>query len=227
MVPAVAVHELSGPSPAATAATAGLVVRGAEVSYGNVVALRGVSLELPPGGFVSVLGANGAGKTTLVRAITGLLPLHRGRLVAGSITLDGRQLGALSSRHPYRRSRLVVLPVIGIQAAAWLAVILYPGAAPLWLLAVLLAVYGCVIMADSGALTAGTVLAATLERRGATMALHSLSGFAVGFVSPLAFGVVLDLGGGTDSGLAWGLAFALLGVGVLTGPLALARMVRE
>lgn len=100
-------------------------------------------------------------------------------------------------------------------------------AAPLWLLALLLAIYGCVVMADSGALTAGTVIAATPERRGATMALHSLSGFAVGFISPLAFGVVLDLGGGTGSSLAWGLAFALLGLGALTGPLALARLGRS
>jgi branched-chain amino acid transport system ATP-binding protein len=97
-----AVHELSGPPSAATAAIDGLVVRGVEVSYGNVIALRGVSLQLPPGGFVSVLGANGAGKTTLVRAITGLLPLHRGRLVAGSIKLDGRQLAPLSSRDRVR-----------------------------------------------------------------------------------------------------------------------------
>jgi branched-chain amino acid transport system ATP-binding protein len=97
-----AVHELSGASPAATAASGGLVVGGVEVSYGNVIALRGVSLQLPVGGFVSVLGANGAGKTTLVRAITGLLPLHRGRLVAGSINLDGRQLASLSSRDRVR-----------------------------------------------------------------------------------------------------------------------------
>jgi MFS family permease len=100
-------------------------------------------------------------------------------------------------------------------------------AAPLWLLAVLLAVYGCVVMADSGALTAGTVIAATPERRGATMALHSLFGFGTGFVAPLAFGVVLDLGGGTGAGLAWGLAFALMGLGVLTGPLVLALLARR
>lgn len=48
--------------------------------------------------------------------------------------LVGPVIGALSSRHPYRRSRLLVLPVIGIQATAWLAVILWPGSAPLWLL---------------------------------------------------------------------------------------------
>lgn len=94
-----AVHELtSRESSAASAPAGGLEVRGVEVSYGNVVALRGISVDVPAGGFVSVLGANGAGKTTLVRAITGLLGLHRGRLAAGSITLDGTSIAALSSR---------------------------------------------------------------------------------------------------------------------------------
>jgi hypothetical protein len=100
-------------------------------------------------------------------------------------------------------------------------------AAPLWVLLPLLAIYGCLVMGDSGALTAGTVIAAQPERRGATMALHSLLGFASGFVAPLAFGVVLDLGGGNGSGLAWGLAFALLGCGVLLGPLVLAFLGRR
>jgi hypothetical protein len=100
-------------------------------------------------------------------------------------------------------------------------------AAPLWLLGGLLVAYGLLIMADSGALTAGAVIAATPERRGATMALHSLLGFGTGFVSPLAFGLALDLGGGMESGLAWGLAFALMGLGVLVGPLLLALLARR
>lgn len=49
----------------------------------------------------------------------------------------GPVIGALSSRHPMRRSRLLVLPAIAIQAVAWLAVIAWPGQAPLWLLFVL------------------------------------------------------------------------------------------
>jgi branched-chain amino acid transport system ATP-binding protein len=93
-----AVHELTSAAGAAEAGKAGLVLRSVEVSYGNVIALRGVSAQMPPGDFVSVLGANGAGKTTLVRSVTGLLPLHRGRVLAGSITLDGRDLIGLSSR---------------------------------------------------------------------------------------------------------------------------------
>jgi MFS family permease len=51
--------------------------------------------------------------------------------------LIGPVIGALSIRHPNRRSRLLVLPVIGVQVAAWLVVILWPGPAPLWLLFVL------------------------------------------------------------------------------------------
>ncbi|KRE21835.1 nitrate/nitrite transporter [Agromyces sp. Soil535] len=49
----------------------------------------------------------------------------------------GPVIGALSSRHPMRRSRMLVLPVIGIQAFVWLVVIAWPGQAPLWLLFVL------------------------------------------------------------------------------------------
>jgi branched-chain amino acid transport system ATP-binding protein len=55
-----------------------------ETSYGNVKALRGVSLEVPERGIVTLLGANGAGKTTTVRSIAGLTPAS-----AGSITFDG------------------------------------------------------------------------------------------------------------------------------------------
>jgi MFS family permease len=51
--------------------------------------------------------------------------------------IAGPVIGALSSRHPMRRSRLLVLPAIAIQAVAWLAVIAWPGQAPLWLLFVL------------------------------------------------------------------------------------------
>jgi hypothetical protein len=46
-------------------------------------------------------------------------------------------------------------------------------------------------------------------------------GFSAGFVGPLAFGIVLDAAGGANTGLAWGLAFASLGVVAALGPLAL------
>jgi branched-chain amino acid transport system ATP-binding protein len=71
-------------------ATSILAVNNLEVVYSDVVlALRGVSLEVPAGAIVALLGSNGAGKTTLLRAITGLLPVHRGRITKGSVEFDG------------------------------------------------------------------------------------------------------------------------------------------
>ena len=63
-----------------------LAVHNLEVVYDDVIpALRGVSLEVPSGTIVALLGANGSGKTTLMRAVTGLLPIHHGRVTKGTI----------------------------------------------------------------------------------------------------------------------------------------------
>jgi branched-chain amino acid transport system ATP-binding protein len=60
------------------------------VRYGGVMlALERVSLAVPAGGAVALLGANGAGKTTLLRAVGGLLGYHRGAVVSGEIRFDG------------------------------------------------------------------------------------------------------------------------------------------
>ena len=67
-----------------------LSVRNLEVVYDDVIlVLRGVSLEVPEGRIVALLGANGAGKTTLLRAISGLLDVHHGKVTKGSVNLAG------------------------------------------------------------------------------------------------------------------------------------------
>jgi branched-chain amino acid transport system ATP-binding protein len=82
-------------STVAVPATVGasLVVAGLDAGYGDAISvLDGVDLEVPAGKVVALLGANGAGKTTLLRSITGLLRIHRGRITAGSVHLDGADI---------------------------------------------------------------------------------------------------------------------------------------
>ena len=70
-----------------------LEVANLEVVYNDVVAvLRGLSLEVPDGQIVALLGANGAGKTTTVRAICGLLDMHEGEATKGTVTFDGQDI---------------------------------------------------------------------------------------------------------------------------------------
>ena len=61
--------------------------------YGDVLAVRSISLEVGPGECVALIGANGAGKTTTLRAIAGLLPLRGGRIL-----FEGRPLAGLAPR---------------------------------------------------------------------------------------------------------------------------------
>jgi branched-chain amino acid transport system ATP-binding protein len=75
-----------------------LAIENLEVVYEDVIlVLKGVSLSVPEGSIVALLGANGAGKTTVLRAITGLLDVHRGEITKGTITLDGRPIHHLDA----------------------------------------------------------------------------------------------------------------------------------
>ena len=68
-----------------------LEVRGASVSYHMVRALHRVTMDVPAGGIVTIIGANGAGKTTALRAVSGLAPLSEGEIV-----FDGEQISGLA-----------------------------------------------------------------------------------------------------------------------------------
>ncbi len=70
-----------------------LEVANLEVVYNDVVlVLRGLSLDVPEGNIVALLGCNGAGKTTAVRAVTGLLDVHEGDITKGSVTWNGTDI---------------------------------------------------------------------------------------------------------------------------------------
>jgi predicted MFS family arabinose efflux permease len=104
----------------------------------------------------------------------------------------------------YGRKRLIVTAMMtSILIGATIGFI---GSMSYALAAVLLTLYGVVIWLDSSSLTAGTAGTAEPSRRGATLAVHSMLGYAGGFVGPLLVGWVLDLSGGMSQ-LGWGIAF--------------------
>src|SRR5271169_958837 len=84
-------------SVAHDAAKAYLSVNNIEVIYDHVIlVLKGVSLEVPQGKIVALLGANGAGKTTTLKAISNLLRAERGDVTKGSIEFEGRRVDRLT-----------------------------------------------------------------------------------------------------------------------------------
>jgi MFS family permease len=119
------------------------------------------------------------------------------------------------------RARVVALAMGGgalLSLAAGASLLV---SAPLAALCVM--AWNAAIYLDSAALTAGTVAAAERERRGATMGLHSMCGYAGGFVGPVGVGIALDLAG-PDARLGWMLAFGQLAVVTLAGLWAVRRL---
>jgi branched-chain amino acid transport system ATP-binding protein len=87
-----------------------LTVNNIEVVYDHVIlVLKGVSLHVPKGGIVALLGANGAGKTTTLKAISNLLHAERGEVTKGSIEFNGERVDKLSPNELVRRGCIQVL----------------------------------------------------------------------------------------------------------------------
>jgi branched-chain amino acid transport system ATP-binding protein len=81
-----------------------LNVSNLEVVYNDVVlVLRGISLAVPDGKIVALLGANGAGKTTTMRAITGLLDVHEGDITKGQVSFGGEDITHRDPSHIVRQ----------------------------------------------------------------------------------------------------------------------------
>ena len=87
-----------------------LTVNNIEVIYDHVIlVLKGVSLEVPDGGVVALLGANGAGKTTTLKAISNLLRAERGEVTKGSIEFEGTQIDKLTPNDLVKRGVIQVM----------------------------------------------------------------------------------------------------------------------
>ena len=101
---------LAPPSnPPATGAPL-LTVNGIEVIYNHVIlVLKGVSLSVPEGGIVAILGGNGAGKTTTLRAVSNLLKGERGEVTKGTIEYKGERIENLSPADLVQRGVVQVM----------------------------------------------------------------------------------------------------------------------
>ena len=87
-----------------------LSVNNIEVVYNHVIlVLKGVSLDVPRGRIVALLGANGAGKTTTLKAISNLLQSERGEVTKGAILFDGAEVHSLSPNELVRRGCIQVM----------------------------------------------------------------------------------------------------------------------
>jgi branched-chain amino acid transport system ATP-binding protein len=87
-----------------------LAVNNIEVIYDHVIlVLKGVSLEVPEGGIVALLGGNGAGKTTTLKAISNLLKSERGDVTKGSIEFKGERTDRLSPSELVQRGVIQVM----------------------------------------------------------------------------------------------------------------------
>ncbi len=87
-----------------------LSVNNIEVIYNHVIlVLRGVSLEVPKGKIVAILGANGAGKTTTLKAISNLLKAERGEVTKGTIEFEGTRVDTMSANQLVERGCIQVM----------------------------------------------------------------------------------------------------------------------
>ena len=86
-----------------------LKIKGVHAGYGNLKILRGIDMEVPSGGIVTLLGGNGTGKSTLLKAISGLIPLMEGEVI-----FDGVSVSKLK---PHERMRLGLVQVTQAKEA--------------------------------------------------------------------------------------------------------------
>ena len=100
----VTIDAAAAPPPAAAARSALLAIRGVKSFYGNIMALKGVDLDVHEGEIVTLIGANGAGKSTLMMTVFG-----NPRAREGSIVYEGRDISRLET-HEIARRRIAQSP---------------------------------------------------------------------------------------------------------------------
>jgi predicted MFS family arabinose efflux permease len=149
---------------------------------------------------------------TWVAASTGLSTgLLSPAIVITVLGLLGTAVSVLGNEASIRLGRRkLVIVAMGLSIVVG-GLIGFVGSTGYWIAVGMIVLYGMIIWLDSSSLTAGAAGLAEPSRRGAQLAVHSMLGYAGGFVGPLAIGWTLDLAGGM-SPIAWGLSFLAIAV---------------
>lgn len=124
----------------------------------------------------------------------------------------GNELSLKIGRQP------AILMIMGV-AFALSAVLGFVSGLPFYVVALLSILYGFFVTADSSTITSGAVTSAPAELRGSTMAVHSFIGFGGAMMGPVVAGIVLDLAGGRENAMAWGITYLSMGSIALLSPL--------
>jgi MFS family permease len=132
--------------------------------------------------------------------------------LAALINLCGPLMSVTGNELALRYGRERIIFIFMTASGLLACVIGYTAGLPWYVVFTVMCVHYALMLGDSAALTAGAIGSAHPDQRGAMMAVYSFIGFSAALMAPLVFGVVLDLAGGNRSTLAWGLAYASLGV---------------
>ena len=165
-----------------------------------------------------VFAAAASGAVAGTEAITGYAALFS--LIGMPVSVIGAQLALRGDRCRTVSWVMVLSMIVGMSLG-------FIGTAPFVIVVVIAGLYSGLIMGDSAALTGGTVAAARQGERGATLAMHSVMGFSGGVLGPLIVGLVLDLAGGRQSSMGWGLAFVAMAAGSLLALVGLRQLLER
>jgi MFS family permease len=140
--------------------------------------------------------------------------------LAATINMLGPVMSVSGNELAIRFGRTRVIFTFMTASGLVACVLGYTAMLPWVLVFLIMCLHYGLMLGDSAALTSGAIASAPPDQRGATMAVYSFVGFSSAMLAPLVFGVVLDLAGGNRSPVAWGLAFASIGVFGVLSPFA-------
>ncbi len=147
-------------------------------------------------------------------------------IIVAIISFMSQPFSVLTNEIANRFDRTKVILWVMAGSAVFGVALGFSSSTSIMLFLCLAAIYGILCMSDSASITAAVVKSADARLRGATLALHSLIGFAGAFIGPILFGMVLDFFG-EDNTRAWGFAFvAMAAVGII-GPAAVFTLSRK